>query len=82
MQEIEALPSWELDLWRSAFEVFGALDWRRLDLLFARLVQMQLAKPLTLRECVLFPAPEDIEALAPTQNKNPQTEEEALALFM
>lgn len=53
-------------------------------MLLARLVQMQLAKPLTLRECVLFPAPEDIaDAIAKEQKShNPQSEEEALALFM
>ena len=71
-------------MWKTAFEVFGALDWRRLDLLFARETQMQLATPLTLRDCILFPAPEDIQERLKEErqaNKEPQTIEEALAIF-
>lgn len=80
--EIEALPIWELDLWRTAFEVYGPLDWRRLDLFEARSVQMQLTKPMKLKECVLFPAPEDMhEQELNAKDKNDLTEEELLALF-
>jgi len=78
LQEIEALPVWEVELWKTAFEVFGPLDWRRLDLLDARQTQLQLAKPLKLKECVLFPTPEDIE---PKAQADPGSEQELLAMF-
>ena len=48
----------------------------------ARSVQMQLTKPMKLKECVLFPAPEDMhEHEQNAKDKNDLTEEELLALF-
>lgn len=53
------MPQWELDLWKSAFLIYGPLDWRREDFLFARLVQMQCVGGRPLGDFVLFPDPSE-----------------------
>lgn len=55
--EVLALPMWELELWKSAFLIYGPLDWRREDLLFASLAQMQSTGTHPLSDFVLFQDP-------------------------
>ena len=57
IQEVLALPKWERVLWRNAFSLYGPLDWRREDLLFAALTQMQSTGEKPLGDFVLFPEP-------------------------
>ena len=63
MQEILALPQWERECWRAVFAQFGPLDWRRDDLLFARVNQFQAVGDDPLREFILFKEPDDREAV-------------------
>lgn len=52
------LPLWEVEAWRAFFDVYGPLDFKRNDLLFARLNQFNCAdKDARLRDFVLFPDP-------------------------
>ena len=52
------LPLWEVEAWRAFFDVYGPLDFKRIDLLFARLNQFNCAdKDARLRDFVLFPDP-------------------------
>lgn len=63
MQEILALPQWERECWRAVFAQFGPLDWRRDDLLFARVNQFQAVGDDPLREFILFKEPDDRETV-------------------
>lgn len=57
VQEILALPAWEREIWRSVFDLFGPLDWKRDDYLAARACQFQSTGSLPLKDFVLFPDP-------------------------
>ena len=61
IQEILALPRWELDLWRYAFDIFGPLDWRRDDFRHASVLQMLSAGGKPLADFLLFKDPADIQ---------------------
>ena len=43
VQEILAMPEWERECWRDVFLIYGPLDWKRSDLLTARVNQYQAA---------------------------------------
>ncbi len=62
MQEILALPQWERECWRDVFAQFGPLDWRRDDLLFARVNQFQATGGDPLKEFILFQEAGDRES--------------------
>lgn len=57
ISEIVRLPKWERDLWRSVFDVFGPLDWRRDDLRFAQLVALQITERKSLEDLTIYPDP-------------------------
>lgn len=57
VQEILALPVWEREIWRSVFDLFGPLDWKRDDYHAARACQFQSTGSLPLERYLLFPDP-------------------------
>ena len=52
-----SLPRWELEAWRALFDMVGPLDWKRQDLLFARVNQYQSAEEAKLKDFLLFKDP-------------------------
>lgn len=53
-----SLPTWEKVGWRCLFDVYGPLDWKRIDLLFGRGYQYAAGDGVTpLDEFVLFRDP-------------------------
>ena len=70
MQEVLELPEWERSAWRSLFELVGPLDWKRSDILMARVNQYQAAGQEPLKSFILFKDPTEREK---------QSEEEILA---
>ena len=72
--EILALPEWERKIWRDVFDVYGPLDWKRDDLLYARVNQYQAATSAPLRDFVLFRDPTE-------KGKEKQTEDDVLKAF-
>lgn len=61
VQEILDLPQWERDAWRYVFDLFGPLDWKREDLLFARVNQYQAIGGEPLKNFILFRDPSEQE---------------------
>ena len=57
VQEILSLPEWERECWRDVFLIYGPLDWKRSDLLTARVNQYQAAGDAPLGDFVLFKDP-------------------------
>lgn len=55
--ELLSLPRWEIEAWRALFDIVGPLDWKRTDLLFARVNQYQSAEAAPLKEFILFGDP-------------------------
>lgn len=50
-----SLPTWEKVGWRCLFDIYGPLDWKRLDLLFGRAYQYTAGDAVTpLDKFVLF----------------------------
>lgn len=72
VQEILALPEWERYCWKQLFMLYGPLDWRRQDFLFARVNQYQSTGADPLREFVLFSEPAD------RREKGRETEDDLL----
>lgn len=60
IREVLEFPRWELDLWRYAFDIFGALDWRRDDFRHASTLQMLSAGGKPLADFLLFKDPTDL----------------------
>lgn len=71
MQEILALPLWELECWKAVFMLYGPLCWKRNDYLIARVNQYQGIGDDALNEYLLFKDPSEKEPV--------RTEEEVLA---
>lgn len=57
VQEVLALPAWEREIWKSAFDLFGPLDWKRDDYWNARLCQFLSTGSTALDGFLLFPDP-------------------------
>ncbi len=55
------MPQWERECWRDAFALYGPLDWKRTDLLFARVNQFQSVGGDPLKDFILFRDPGDPE---------------------
>lgn len=72
VQEILVLPQWERECWRDLFAAYGPLDWKRDDLLFARVNQYQSVGNDPLKEFLLFADPSEAE------NNAKQTEDELM----
>lgn len=72
VQEILALPLWERECWRDVFALYGPLDWKREDFLFARVNQYQSVGGDPLKDFILFPDPSERDEPAK------QTEDDAL----
>ena len=60
VQEVLELPQWEIQTWRYLFALYGPLDWKREDLLVARINQYQAIGGEPLKEFVLFRDPSEI----------------------
>lgn len=73
--EILELPEWERMAWRAVFDLYGPLDWKRGDLLAARVNQYQAADSAPLRDFVLFRDPSERD------EARKQTEEDVLKAF-
>lgn len=73
MTEILALPEWERKTWRDVFDVYGPLDWKRNDFLFASVNQYQTAGDIMLKKFILF--------RDPTAKEPKQTETDFLKSF-
>lgn len=53
-----SLPRWEIEAWRALFDIIGPLDWKRTDLLLARVNQYQAGDPdALLKDFILFSDP-------------------------
>lgn len=57
------MPIWERETWKSLFEMFGPLDWKRADLLFARVNQYQAVGGSPLNDFILFRDPSERESI-------------------
>ena len=73
VQEVLALPDWERIGWRMIFDVFGPLDWRRDDVLNAKIVQTQYEGGKPLRDFLAFGDP--------SYKRKEQTEEDVFKMF-
>ena len=54
------MPLWERKTWKSLFELFGPLDWKRQDFLIARVNQHQSIEKRPLDDFLLFRDPTEI----------------------
>ena len=50
-----------MQCWKWVFDIYGPLDWKRADLLFARVNQYQSTGDSPLKDFVLFKDPSEIE---------------------
>lgn len=71
--EILALPEWERRIWRDVFDIYGPLDWKRNDFLFAHVNQFQTPERIPLKEFILF--------RDPTAQEPKRTEDDVLREF-
>lgn len=75
VKEILDLPEWERETWKAVFTIYGPLDWKREDLLLARVNQYQAAGGSPLRDFILFRDPTE------KAEERKQTEEDVLKAF-
>ena len=68
------MPEWERRIWRDVFDLYGPLDWKRDDMLIARVNQYQAAERAPLKDFILFTDPTERET-------GEQTEEDLLKAF-
>ena len=71
VQNVLALPDWEIEGWKSVFEVFGPLDWERQDLENARLYATQIVSEKGKRV-------DDFLLFTPLTKRNTLTEDDVL----
>ena len=69
------MPEWERETWKAIFTIYGPLDWKREDLLLARVNQYQAAGGSPLRDFILFRDPTE------KAEERKQTEEDVLKAF-
>lgn len=79
ISEVVRLPQWELDLWRSVFDVYGPLDWTRDDLRFASLVRTQVTRDVSLEDLTVYPDPRRL--MEKERRRQEMTKEDVLAQF-
>lgn len=79
ISEVVQLPQWELDLWRSVFDVYGPLDWTRDDLRFASLVRTQVTGDVSLEDLTVYPDPRRL--MEKERRRQEMSKEDVLAQF-